>query len=261
MATQSDRMPALFIGHGNPMHAIEDTPIRKTWETLGKQLPRPRAVLCISAHWETRGLFVTAAERPSTIHDFGGFPKALFDVEYPAPGSPALAARILDLLDTSNAALPDPARGLDHGAWSFLVAMYPAADVPVVQLSLNTSRPARFHYDLAKALTPLRDEGVLIVGSGNIVHNLHLWSFHETRPADWALIFDERVRDQIAARDHESLIAWPRLSEYAPLAIPTVEHYLPLLYPLALQQELEPVRFFNTQVISSISMTSLVVGD
>ena len=253
-------MPVLFIGHGNPMNAIEDTTTRRGWEAVAQRFPTPRAVLCISAHWETRGIYVTAAPNPATIHDFGGFPAALYEVEYPAPGSPELAARIVDLLGPSNAKA-DPSRGLDHGVWSFLVAMYPSAAVPVLQLSLDTSRSSRSHYDLAKALAPLRDEGVLIVGSGNIVHNLRLWSFRETHPAAWAVEFDAEVRRRIADRDHEALIAWPALSRYAELAIPTAEHYLPLLYALGLQKPSEEARFFNTEVVSSISMTSLVIGD
>lgn len=252
-------MPVLFIGHGNPMNAIEPNALHRSWQALGKALPRPRAILCVSAHWETRGVWVTAAERPATLHDFYGFPKALFDVQYPAPGDPSLARRIAALLAEHDARL-DAERGLDHGAWSVLAAMYPEADLPVVQLSLDTREPAAFHYRIAKKLAPLRDDGVLVVGSGNIVHNLSLFDFHDPAPADWALRFDLMVRQRLAARDHAALIDYAALGPDARRAIPTPEHYLPLLYALALQGADEPLRIFNETVMSTLSMTSLLIG-
>lgn len=255
----SERMPVLFIGHGNPMNAIERNEFHRSWEELGRKLPKPEAVLCISAHWETRGVYVTASERPETIHDFYGFPKALFDVQYPAPGDPRLARRTAELLTTVRARL-DPGRGLDHGAWSVLVAMYPEADVPVVQLSLDTSQPGLFHYNLAKALAPLRREGILILGSGNIVHNLRLFSFHEQGPLDWAVHCDTEIKRRVLGRDHEALMSYETLGPNASLAVPTPEHYFPLLYAIALQEEGESLSFFNSTVVSSISMTSVLIG-
>lgn len=253
------RMPALFVGHGSPMNAIEPNALRRSWRALGEALPRPRAILCVSAHWETHGVFLTAAERPATIHDFYGFPKALYAIQYPAPGDPALAQRTAELLAGHDARL-DPARGLDHGAWSVLVAMYPAADIPVVQLSLDSRQPGAFHYGLAQKLAPLRDEGVLVLGSGNIVHNLGLLDFHDPRPTPWAARFDAEVKARLAARDHEALLAYDTLGPDAGLAIPTPEHYLPLLYAIALQGEDEPLRIFNDAVMSSLSMTSILIG-
>jgi len=256
---QPERMPALFVGHGNPMNAIERNEFRRSWEELGRTLPKPKAVLCISAHWETQGVFLTASEKPETIHDFYGFPKALFDVRYPAPGDPALARRTKELIGSVDALL-DPNRGLDHGAWSVLVAMYPDADVPVVQLSLDTTRRGTFHYALARELRPLRDEGVLILGSGNTVHNLRVFSFHDPEPLDWATHCDEEIKTRIVARDHEALMSYESLGPSAKLAVPTPEHYYPLLYILALQRESERLSFFNGTVVSSISMTSVLIG-
>lgn len=253
------RMPVLFVGHGNPMNAIERNDFHRAWQELGQTLPRPEAILCISAHWETRGVSLTASEKPETIHDFYGFPKALFDVRYPAPGSPALARRTKELLGSTDAHL-DRDRGLDHGAWSVLVAMLPAADVPVVQLSLDTTRPGRFHYELGQKLRPLRDEGVLVLGSGNIVHNLRLFNFDDPRPLEWALQCDETIKQRIVARDHESLMSYETLGPHAALAVPTPEHYYPLLYALALQDETDRLRFFNSSVVGSISMTSVLLG-
>lgn len=252
-------MPVLFVGHGSPMNAIEDNGWRRGWAAAADQITLPRAILCISAHWETRGLALTAGEAPETIHDFGGFPQALFDVRYPAPGSPDLAARTRELL----APLPvrlDPARGLDHGAWSVLVAMYPNADVPVVQLSLDRDRGPREHYALAKALAPLRDEGVLIMGSGDIVHNLRAIDFRRPEPLNWAIRFNDTAKRLITAREHADLIDYHRLGPDAEAAINSAEHYLPLLYVLGLQGPDEPVSFFNDDVFAAISMTSVRVG-
>lgn len=268
MATGEERMksdsasvmPVLFVGHGSPMNAIEDNSFHRSWRELGSRLPTPRAVLCISAHWETRGVRVTASERPETIHDFSGFPRALFEVQYPAPGSPELARRTIELLAPEPVA-PDTAWGLDHGAWSVLCAMYPEADVPVVQLSLDTARPAAFHYDLAKRLAPLRREGVLILGSGNVVHNLGVYRYGERAPYDWALRWDETVRRALLAGEHQALLAYEDQGPDARRAVPTPEHYFPLLYAAALQGEGEELHLFNTVVESSLSMTSVVVGE
>jgi 4,5-DOPA dioxygenase extradiol len=256
---ESGRMPLLFIGHGSPMNAIEDNEFHRQWRTLGRQLPHPKAVLCISAHWETRGVYVSASAAPETIHDFYGFPKALFDVRYPAPGEPRLAGRVAELL-TDYGVRPDPERGLDHGAWSVLVAMYPAADVPVVQLSLDTSQPGSFHCNIATGLAPLRDEGVLILASGNIVHNLRSYSYRDAKPLDWAVRFDAEIQRLIVTRELEMLASYEALGPSARLAVPTPEHYLPLLYAVALWENGENLEFFNNTVMSSMSMTSLVIG-
>lgn len=242
------------------MNAIEDSEFRRGWAQLGRALPRPEAILCVSAHWETRGVFLTGAATPPTIHDFYGFPRELFAVRYPAPGQPALARRVASMLGSVEAAV-DPARGLDHGCWSVLVAMYPEADVPVVQLSLDSTKPGPFHYALAKGLRPVRDAGVLILGSGNIVHNLGLADFGHDAGYDWAVRFDAAVRARINAGDHAALAAWDELGSDARLSIPTPEHYLPLLYVLGAQQPGDAVSLFNAAtVLGSISMTSVVIG-
>ena len=242
------------------MNAIEDSAFRRGWAELGRSLPRPEAILCVSAHWETQGVFLTGAEAPSTIHDFYGFPRELFAMRYPAPGQPALARRVASMLGGVGAAV-DPARGLDHGCWSVLVAMYPEADVPVVQLSLDSRQPGSFHYALAKQLRPLRDDGVLILGSGNLVHNLRLVDFGLDAGYDWAVRFDALVHERIAAGDHEALAAWDELGPDARLSIPTPEHYLPLLYALGVQQPGDAVRLFSAAtVLGSISMTSVLIG-
>lgn len=252
-------MPVVFLGHGSPMNAVEDNDYRRSWQALGKRLRRPQAILCISAHWETRGVYVTGSEKPETIHDFNGFPRALFDVRYPAPGSPALARRVAELLDSVRVHV-DANRGLDHGAWGVLQPMYPEADIPVVQLSLSVLQPGAWHYDLARELAPLRDEGVLVVASGNIVHNLRLFRSQEKAPLDWALRFDEDVAEHISTGHHEGLLGYETLGSDALLAIPTPEHYLPLLYVLGLQREDDPVEFLNEDVVSAISMRSVLIG-
>lgn len=253
-------MPLLFLGHGSPMNAVDDSPFRRGWQAMAATLPRPRAVLCVSAHWETPGVRVTSADRPETIHDFHGFPRRLFDVVYPAPGDPHLAQNVARRLQPVQAEL-DPRRGLDHGAWAVLVAMFPQADVPIVQLSLDTRRPASDHYDLARELAPLREQGVLVVASGNVVHNLRAADWGHAGGFPWAVQFDAELRRRIAQRDHAALIDYNRLGDGARLAIPTPEHYLPLLYALAMQQDDEQVQEFNAQtVLGSISMTSLRIG-
>jgi 4,5-DOPA dioxygenase extradiol len=253
-------MPVLFLGHGSPMNAIEDNEFRRSWQALGKRLRKPKAILCVSAHWETRGVYVSGSERPDTIHDFHGFPRALFEVRYPVPGSPDLARRVADLLDPEVRVHIDANRGLDHGAWAVLQPMFPEADIPVVQLSLSILQPGAWHYDLARLLAPLRDEGVLVVASGNIVHNLRLFRPQERAQLEWAQRFDDDVAEHIASGHHDGLLGYETLGSDALLAIPTPEHYLPLLYALALQREDEPVEFFNEQVLSAASMRSLLIG-
>ena len=252
-------MPVLFLGHGSPMNALEDNAWTRGWAEAVAAIPRPEAILCVSAHWETLGVAVTAEAKPKTIHDFGGFPKPLFDLQYPAPGSPALAQRVAGLL------APTPVRqatdwGLDHGTWSVLVKMYPAADVPVVQLSLDRTLTPQQHYDLARKLAPLRREGVLVVGSGDIVHNLRAADFRRPEAVDWALRFRDTTNRLIAAHEHGPLIHYESLGEDAMLSINSAEHYLPLLYVLGLQEAGEPVETFNDDVFAALSMTSLKVG-
>ncbi|MBS0381224.1 MAG: 4,5-DOPA dioxygenase extradiol [Proteobacteria bacterium] len=257
------RMPVLFVGHGSPMNAIEDSAWRREWQRLGKTLPKPRAVLCVSAHWETRGVGITAASKPETIHDFYGFPPELFAVEYPAPGDPDLARDIAGGVgDDATPVHLDPQRGIDHGAWSVLCAMYPEAGVPVLQLSLDTRRPGAWHYALAQRLAFLRDEGVLVLGSGNIVHNLMLLGrfWNAPAPPGWAVRFRDRVNAAIARRDHAALCDWPSLGPDAALAVPTPEHYLPLLYALALQRDDDGITTFNDDVFATLAMTSFVIG-
>ncbi len=252
-------MPVAFVGHGNPMNAIEDTRFSRAWAEVAATLPRPRAVLCVSAHWETPGVRVHASPAPRTIHDFYGFPAALFEVEYPAPGSPELAGRVRDLLGPTRVAL-DTAWGLDHGAWSVLRRMYPGADVPVVQLSLDTGRDAAGHMALGTALSVLRDRGVLVLGSGNMVHNLGVMTWSE-EAFDWADEADQTLAGLILARDDEAVCRFPRSSPAAHLAVPTAEHFLPLLYVLGCAARDELVRFFAEGVtLGSMSMRSLVIG-
>jgi 4,5-DOPA dioxygenase extradiol len=255
-------MPALFIGHGNPMNAIEETVYSAAWRDAAAAIPRPRAILCISAHWETEGTLVTAMEQSKTIHDFYGFPDALYQVQYPAPGSRELAGRVRQLVSSTAVSLDDGySWGLDHGAWSVLRRMYPEADIPVVQLSMDRTQHPRFHYDLGRELAPLREEGVLILGSGNIVHNLRLLQWGAVEPFPWAAEFDRLAEELILAGEHDRLVAYPALGESARLSIPTNEHYLPLLYILALQQPDEPVSFFAEGLpLGSISMRSLRIG-
>jgi len=258
----SQLMPALFIGHGNPMNAIEETVYATAWREAAAAIPLPESILCISAHWETEWTFVTAMPRPRTIHDFYGFPDALYQVEYPVPGSPRLAERVRSLVVSTAVRLDDGySWGLDHGAWSVLRRMYPDADIPVVQLSLDRTQHPRFHYELGRELQDLRQEGVLIVGSGNIVHNLRLLQWEAAAPYPWAAAFDRLAAELILAGEHDRLVAYPALGEPARLSIPTNEHYLPLLYILALQHPGEPVSFFAEGLpLGSISMRSVRIG-
>lgn len=260
--TDTDLMPALFVGHGNPMNAIEETFFVAAWRETAALMPRPKAILCISAHWETEGSFVTSMTHPKTIHDFYGFPDELYRVQYPAPGSPELAERVKELISSTAVRLDEGySRGLDHGAWSVLRRMYPEADIPVVQLSLDRTQHPRFHYDLATELFPLRREGVLVVGSGNMVHNLRQLDWDPDSPYPWAAEFDRLATELILAGEHDRLVAYPALGEAARLSIPTNEHYLPLLYALALQQQGEKVAFFTEGLVyGSISMRSLRIG-
>ena len=252
-------MPAIFIGHGSPMNAIEDTASHRVWMELGARLPRPKAILCVSAHWETEGLAVTASAKPETIHDFGGFPRELHEMLYPAPGSYELAARVAELLKPETVTL-DPRRGLDHGAWSVLVAMYPKADVPVVQLSLDWTLSGPEHYAIAQKLSALREEGVLVLGSGNIVHNLGMYDPRRREPYEWAARFDAKAKALILAGEFDTLVEYDALGPDAELAIPTAEHYLPLLYILALRREGETLTLFNELVENAMSMTSVQLG-
>lgn len=248
--------PAIFFGHGSPMNALGG-PYAETWRTLGEQVGKPKGVVMVSAHWETLGLGVTAMEKPETIHDFGGFPAELHAMQYPAPGSPELAARVAEL----TGAAQTTQWGLDHGTWSVLAHVWPDADVPIVQLSLNRELDARGHYELAKKLRPLRDEGCVIAGSGDFVHNLRTWKREGGDPYDWAINFNEAVKSAFVRADHEALINWVELAEDAQLSVPTDEHYLPLLYVAAQQDEGESVEFFNDVIdAGSISMTGARIG-
>lgn len=255
------RMPALFLGHGNPMNAIARNGTTEAWAAVGRSMPRPSAVLAVSAHWYVPGTGVTAAARPGTIHDFGGFPPELYRVRYPAPGSPELAGRVRDLLAPVPVGL-DADRGLDHGAWSVLKHVFPEADIPVVQLSIDERQPPQFHYDLGRRLAPLRDEGVLVLGSGNIVHNLRLYAWGgEAPPLDWAGRFEKRARELMLAGDHSALVAYDQLGRDAQLAIPTPDHYLPLLYVLGLLLANEQVSFPVEGIDGgSISMLAVRAG-
>ena len=252
----NQRMPAIFVGHGSPMNAIEDNEFSQAWSELGRALPRPKAILCVSAHWETLGSAVTAMPQPQTIHDFYGFPDALNEKKYPAPGSPELAARIQQLTGAES----DLKWGLDHGTWSVVCRMYPQADIPVVQLSLNRKLNGQQHYDFTRQLLPLRDEGVLILGSGNIVHNLRMVVFKDAA-YDWALEFDEKVKQWILTGDHQPIIHYESQGRGAALAVNSAEHYLPLLYVLGLQQPGEPVKFYNEKIWGgSLSMRCVQIG-
>ena len=244
MASVKTRLPAIFFGHGNPMNALGNNEYARAWAALGASLPRPRAVLCISAHWYVPQLAVTAMTAPRTIHDFGGFPRELFAVQYPAPGDPTLAREVQELLAPNDVYL-DASWGLDHGTWSVLCHVFPKADIPVVQLSLDETRAPHFHYEIGQQLRSLRDAGVLIVGSGDIVHNLHAyaWGRHPVEPYDWALRFESRVRDLIDAREHAPLIDYGALGNDALLSVPTPDHYLPLLYVLGASDAGEPITF------------------
>jgi 4,5-DOPA dioxygenase extradiol len=258
----TEQMPVLFLGHGSPMNAIEENEFVKGFRDEGKNITRPNAIICISAHWETAGTFITAMEHPKTIHDFGGFPKELFEVQYPAPGNPQLAKETKELIKKTDAGL-DEKWGLDHGCWSVVKHLYPDADVPVLQLSIDYRQTPQYHYELAKELAALRKKGVLIVGSGNMVHNLRMaaWDkLNETYAYDWAAEASEKMKQYILNGDHQQLINFRNQGKAFDLAIPTPEHYLPLLYALALKEENEKITLFNDKpVAGSLTMTSLKI--
>ena len=256
----TDKMPTLFIGHGSPMNAIEDNQYRQSWVELGQKLPTPSAILSISAHWITQGVTkVTAMELPKTIHDFGGFPNELYQQQYPAKGSPELAQETIKLVSAPSIQ-PDVDWGLDHGTWSVLSPMYPNAQIPVYQISIDYSKPPQFHYDLALQLRALRNKGVLILGSGNIVHNLGAINYTK-KPYDWALEFDSTIKKNIDERKHQEIINFQKLGSVAKQAHPSYDHFLPLLYILALQEECEEVSYFNDSFdLGSISMRSLIIS-
>lgn len=258
----TEKMPAIFFGHGNPMNALYKNDWTEAWAKIGREIPKPQAILCISAHWFIPETAVTVMEKTRTIHDFGGFPRELFEYQYPAEGSPELATRVAELLAPIDVKM-DKRWGLDHGAWSILGHVYPEADVPVVQLSIDENQPAEFHYGLARKLQPLRDEGILVCGSGNLVHNLHsyAWGRHVPEPLDWAQRFETTVRELIENGEHEPLIDYELLGKDAILSAPTPEHYLPLIYILALQREGEKVSFPTEGFDGgSISMLSVKIG-
>jgi 4,5-DOPA dioxygenase extradiol len=260
MTTNDQRMPVLFIGHGNPMNAIERNEFSDSWQALGETLSKPKAILCISAHWETFGTAVTAMEHPKTIHDFSGFPQELFNVQYPSPGDPALADELINTI-TKFQVKPDNSWGLDHGCWSILCRMYPLADIPVAQLSLDRNQPTSRHYELGRELYFLREKGVLIIGSGNMVHNLRRIEWENENGADWAEIANHKLKELIKINDHEALMNYKTLGNEVQHAIPTPEHFLPLLYILALKQNEEKISFFNDQIVmGSLAMTSLRIG-
>ena len=254
--------PTIFFGHGNPLNALLTNDYTNRWQAIGASLPQPKAVLCVSAHWYLPGTAVTAMPSPRTIHDFGGFPRELYEVQYPAPGSPALATRVRELLAPIPVEL-DQSWGLDHGTWSVLCHVFPRADIPVVQLSIDETREPQFHYAVGKLLAPLRDEGVLIIGSGNIVHNLHTyaWGKHDVEPFDWALRFETRARELLLEGEDAPLVNYETLGRDALLSAPTPDHYLPLLYVMALRRAGEQVSFpvegFDG---GSISMLTVQIG-
>ncbi|WEK19298.1 MAG: 4,5-DOPA dioxygenase extradiol [Candidatus Pedobacter colombiensis] len=255
-------MPVLFIGHGSPMNGIEDNEFSTKWADVAKDIPQPKAVLVISAHWFTKGTHITAMDFPRTIHDFGGFPKALFDVNYPAPGSPALALETAGLIHSTEVGL-DHDWGLDHGAWTVVRHMYPEAIIPVLQLSIDYTQDAAYHYNLAKELYELRKKGILILGSGNMVHNLRMmsWEMIHGGGYDWALEMNDKFKSLILNREHQQLADYRNLGREAMLAIPTPEHYLPLMYTLGLQTANEDVSLFNDKAVGgSLTMTSVRVG-
>lgn len=256
------RMPAIFFGHGNPMNALQQNEWTEGWARIGRELPRPRAIVCVSAHWYPPATLVTAVEKPRTIHDFGGFPRPLYEVQYPAPGDLAVCREIQSALSPLEVGF-DQRWGLDHGTWSVLVHVFPQADIPVVQLSIDETQPAQFHYDVGRRLAPLREEGILVMGSGNLVHNLHAyaWGRHAPEPYDWAVRFESLARGSMLAADHDPLINYEFLGRDAMLAAPTPDHYLPLLYILGAQQPGEAVTFPVEGVDGgSISMLTVQVG-
>jgi 4,5-DOPA dioxygenase extradiol len=264
LAEEEQLMPVLFIGHGSPMNGIEDNEFSQRWAQMANEIPAPKAVLVVSAHWFTRGTHITAMEFPETIHDFGGFPQALFEVQYPAPGNPELAKDTANLIHSTDIGLAHD-WGLDHGAWTVVRRMYPDAKIPVLQLSIDYTKPPQYHYDLAKEIYELRKKGVLIIGSGNMVHNLRMVSWQNiNNPGygfDWALKMNDTFKELITSGTHDKLIKYENLGKEAMLAIPTPEHYLPLLYTLALQDSKDKISFFNDKAVAgSLTMTSVKIA-
>jgi len=263
-ATNTCRMPVLFVGHGSPMYAIEENEFTRTWQKLGETITKPKAILCVSAHWETRGTQVTAMQQPPTIHDFGGFPKELYEVQYPAPGDPELAKETIKTI-SGTVVSEDVKWGLDHGAWSVIRRMYPEAKIPVVQLSLDYNKSPEEHYALAKELSSSRDKGVLIIGSGNMVHNLRRVAWDKDPDMeygfDWTLEANDIFKKLIMDDNHKALIDYTLLGKEVQMAVPTPDHFLPLLYALALKTEGDELSFFNDKaVMGSLTMTSLKIG-
>lgn len=261
--SNTEKMPVLFLGHGSPMNAIEENEFVQGFRNVAEGIENPKAVLVISAHWETPGTFVTAMEHPKTIHDFGGFPRELFEVQYPAPGSPELAKAAKELVTKTDVGL-DHQWGLDHGAWSVIRHMYPNADVPVVQMSIDYTKPASYHYELAKELAALRNKGILIVGSGNMVHNLRMVDWRRLDEVDygydWAIEAKAKMNESILSHDHQTLIDFDKQGTAFKLSVPTPEHYLPLLYALALQGKNEQATLFNDKAVAgSLTMTSVKI--
>jgi 4,5-DOPA dioxygenase extradiol len=255
----SEKMPVLFVGHGNPMNVMEDNEFSRAWDAAGKALPKPKAVICISAHWVTRGTLVTAMDKPRTIYDFYGFPPQMYEIRYDAPGSPDLAEQVRRIIKNTEVK-PDLDWGLDHGTWTVLKRMFPEADVPVIQMSLDANIEAQKHYDISRQLKELRDEDVLIIGSGNIVHNLRMARFDDSAYG-WAVEFDQRIANWISQNDYDPIIHYEKGDQAAALAINSAEHYIPLLYTLALKDENESVSFFTDKVMGgSISMRSVRIG-
>ncbi len=257
-------MPVLFVGHGSPMNGIEHNAFSNYWKQLAKEIPTPKAVLVVSAHWLTRGTKITAMDFPKTIHDFGGFPQELFDVQYPAPGKPELAKETASIITSAQVEL-DHDWGLDHGTWTVVRHMYPEAHIPVLQLSIDYTKSPQYHYDLAKELHSLRKKGVLIMGSGNMVHNLRMVAWNKINEPeygyDWALQMNNRFKELIGNGEHDKLINFQHLGREALLSIPTPEHYLPLLYTLGLKREKDEVSFFNDKAVGgSLTMTSVRLG-
>jgi 4,5-DOPA dioxygenase extradiol len=255
-------LPAIFFGHGNPMNAVRDNDYTKAWSRIGQTTPKPKAILSISAHWFVSETGVTIATSPRTIHDFGGFPRELFQVQYPAPGDPNLARQVQKLLAPLEVTL-DNSWGLDHGTWSVLRHVYPDADIPVVQLSIDENKPASFHFEIGKKLAPLREEGILVLGSGNLVHNLHAyaWGRHMPDPYDWAVRFERDAKEMMVAGEYKPLIEYEKLGPEALLSIPTPDHYLPMLYVIATKQQGEIITFPIEGVDGgSISMLTVQVG-
>ncbi|QEE50580.1 4,5-DOPA dioxygenase extradiol [Flavobacterium alkalisoli] len=261
---QDEKLPVLFIGHGSPMNGIEDNEFSQTWSKMGQGITRPKAVIVVSAHWLTRGTHITAMEDPKTIHDFGGFPQELFDVQYSAKGNPELAKETAKLITSTQVGL-DHDWGLDHGTWTVVRHMYPNADIPVLQLSIDYSKPASYHYELAKQLSSLRKKGVLIIGSGNMVHNLRMIDWKKLNEPDygfdWAIEMNNVFKEKIADGNHKALMDYESLNKAAKLAIPTPDHYYPLMYILGLQDNKDDLSFFNDKMVGgSLNMTSVKIG-